>query len=76
MLSRARRARLKEGAADLLVDPRANGQAAVARIFLGEIERLLDVEHDGADWETRVGAAMIHAEQRICDEALWISRWG
>jgi len=73
---RARLTSLKEDAADLLAGPRSNGQAAMARMFLGEIERLLDVEHDGTDWETYVGAAMIHAEQRICDEALWVSRWG
>ncbi len=36
----------------------------MARMFLGEIERLLDVEHDGAEGEAHVGAAMIHAEPR------------
>ena len=46
------------------------------RAFLYEIEGMLDVEHDGDDWETHVGAAVIQAEGRICDEARQVERWG
>lgn len=45
------------------------------RAFLYELERMLDVEHDGADWESHVGAAVIEAEGRICDEARQVERW-
>ena len=48
--------------------------AMVVRKFLTELERLLDVEHEGDDWETYVGAAMIQAENRIYDEARWVER--
>jgi hypothetical protein len=51
-------------------------QETAVRAFLYELERMLDVEHDGDDWETQVGAAVISAEGRICDEARQVERWG
>lgn len=51
-----------------------DGYDAMVRKFLTELERLLDVEHEGDDWETYVGAAMIQAENRIYDEARWVER--
>lgn len=51
-----------------------DGCDAMVRSFLAELERLLDVEHEGDDWETYVGAAMIQAENRIYDEAHWVQR--
>jgi hypothetical protein len=45
-----------------------------AHRLLVELEQLLDVDHEGDDWEAYMGAAMIHAENRICDEARWIER--
>ncbi|HET7203125.1 MAG TPA: hypothetical protein VFI92_07120 [Steroidobacteraceae bacterium] len=52
----------------------ADGHDAMVHSFLAELERLLDVEHEGDDWETYVGAAMIQAENRIYDEAHWVQR--
>jgi hypothetical protein len=51
-----------------------DGGDAMVRSFLAELERLLDVEHEGDDWETYVGAAMMQAENRIYDEAHWVQR--
>lgn len=45
------------------------------RRLLTEIDQLLDIEQEGDDWETYVGAAMMHAENRIYDEAHWVARW-
>ena len=42
--------------------------------FLYELERLLDVDHEGDDWEAYVGAAMMQVENRICDEARRVER--
>lgn len=53
-------------------DASADGYDATVHSFLAELERLLDVEHEGDDWETYVGAAMIQAENRIYDEARWV----
>ncbi len=51
-----------------------DGHDAMVRTFLAELERLLDVEHEGDDWEAYVGAAMIEAEHLIYDEARWVER--
>jgi hypothetical protein len=65
---------LKLEADAILVDA-PPGYAALGRSFLTELERLLDVENDGDDWESYVDAAMIHAEERICDEARAVAGW-
>jgi hypothetical protein len=73
---RARLAALKARVSEALRDdPGPDGHETAIRMFLAELECLLDVEHDGDDWEAYVGAAMIHAEQRICDEARWVAHW-
>jgi hypothetical protein len=73
---RQRFAVLKRDATAQLADmaPHDPHQTAV-RAFLCELERMLDVEHDGADWETYVSSAVIEAEGRICDEARQVERW-
>jgi hypothetical protein len=53
----------------------ADELASAPRRLLTEIDQLLDIEQEGDDWETYVGAAMMHAENRIYDEAHWVARW-
>jgi hypothetical protein len=55
--------------------PAADEFASAPRRLLTEIDQLLDIEQEGDDWETYVGAAMMNAENRIYDEAHWVARW-
>ena len=74
---RARSSVLKRDAtAQLVYEGPHDPHETTVRAFLYELERMLDVEHDGDDWETHVGAAVIEAEGRICDEARQVERWG
>ncbi|HEX6570852.1 MAG TPA: hypothetical protein VF055_02440 [Steroidobacteraceae bacterium] len=52
----------------------AAGEDLAVHTFLYELERLLDVDHEGDDWEAYVGAAMMQVENRICDEARRVER--
>jgi len=52
----------------------ADELASIPRRLFAEIDQLLDVEHDGGDWDIYVGAAMMHAENRIADEVHWVAR--
>jgi len=61
--------------ADAILVQAPPGYETLGRAFLTELERLLDVENDGDDWESYVDAAMIHAEERICDEARAVAGW-
>jgi hypothetical protein len=47
--------------------------AFVVRSFLTEIQQLLDVEPDGDGWVEIFGAAMMDAQNRIQEEAHWLS---
>ena len=72
---RQRLAVLRPQASEMLKQgPGIAGSETMVRSFLGDLERLLDVEHEGDDWETYVGAAMIQAENRIYDEARRLER--
>jgi hypothetical protein len=70
----ARVSELKRGAESL---PREgfgwSEHAFVVRSFLTEIQQLLDVEPDGDDWVEIFGAAMMDAQNRIQEEAHWLS---
>ena len=70
----ARVSELKRGAEALPRDGFGRSEHAfVVRSFLTEIQRLLDVEPDGDDWVEIFGAAMMDAQNRIQEEAHWLS---
>jgi hypothetical protein len=70
----ARVAELKRGAESLPRDGFGRSEHAfVVRSFLTEIQQLLDVEPDGDDWVEIFGAAMMDAQNRIQEEAHWLS---
>jgi hypothetical protein len=71
----ARVAELKRGAQSLPREEFGRSEHAfVVRSFLTEIQQLLDVEPDGEDWVEIFGAAMMDAQNRIQEEAHWLSR--
>lgn len=70
----ARIAELKRGAQSLPREEFGRSEHAfVVRSFLTEIQQLLDVEPDGDDWVEIFGAAMMDAQNRIQEEAHWLS---
>ncbi len=70
----ARVAELKRGAEFLPREGFGRSEHAfVVRSFLTEIQQLLDVEPDGDDWVEIFGAAMMDAQNRIQEEAHWLS---
>ena len=70
----ARVAELKQGAESMPHDGFGwTEHAFVMRSFFSEIQQLLDVEPDGDDWVEIFGAAMMDAQNRIQEEAHWLS---
>jgi hypothetical protein len=70
----ARVAELKRGARSLPREEFGRSEHAfVVRSFLTEIQQLLDVEPDGDDWVEIFGGALMDAQNRIQEEAHWLS---